>query len=122
MSQSHKPISVTKSSFQDEVLNSDIPVVVDLWAPWCGPCRMIGPVLEQLASKYTGQVKVVKVNTDEEGELARKFQIRGIPTLLVYANGKEIDRTVGFGGAAPLEQLFEELSGRTSVAGVELAS
>lgn len=117
-----KPISVTNSSFKAEVLNSEIPVVVDLWAPWCGPCRMIGPVLEQLASKHAGRVKVVKVNTDEEQGLARKFQIRGIPTLIVYTAGQETHRTVGFGGAGPIEALFKELANTPTKIRAELAS
>lgn len=121
MSYSEKPISVTKTSFQTEVLESDIPVVVDLWAPWCGPCRMIGPVLEELAERHAGRVKVVKVNTDEEKALASEFRIRGIPTLLVYSGGHEIDRTVGFRGAKPLEQLFRGLAASEGEPTVELA-
>jgi len=105
-----RPVAITEQNFSAEVLESDVPVVVDFWAPWCGPCRQIGPVLDRLASQHAGQVKVGKVNVDEEQVLAGAFQIRGIPTLVVLRNGKVEGQIVGFPGPAPLADLFGKLS------------
>lgn len=107
---------VTTDTFQQEVLESDVPVVADFWAPWCGPCRAIGPLLEQLGEQYEGRVKVVKVNVDQEGELAQAFEVRGIPNLLVFAGGEVVDQVVGFGGKAPLVALFEEHAADEAIA------
>ena len=105
-----KPIHVTEADFESKVVSSELPVVVDFWAPWCGPCKAIGPVLEELAQQYAGSVTVAKVNVDEEPALANGFGIRGIPTLYVIKDGKAISQMVGFSGRGPLEKLFEELS------------
>ena len=105
-----KPIHVTTSEFEREVIDSAEPVVVDFWAPWCGPCRAIAPILDELAGEYTGTVKVAKVNVDEEPALAQRFGVRGIPTLYVIENGKETSQMVGFSGRGALESLFENLS------------
>ncbi|MFZ5476812.1 MAG: thioredoxin [Myxococcota bacterium] len=102
-----KPIHVTQASFQAEVMDSNIPVVVDLWAPWCGPCRTIAPVLDDLATRYAGRVKVVKVNVDEEPSLAAAFGVQGIPTLAVVQGRKVVDGQVGFAGRAGIEAMFE---------------
>ncbi len=102
-------VHVTRDTFQAEVLDSDLPVVVDLWAPWCGPCRALGPVLEELAEEYAGKVKVVKINTDEEPELAGAFQVRSIPMVAALRGNKVVDVQVGFGGRAPLQAMFERL-------------
>ena len=105
-----KPISVTTDRFEQEVVNSDIPVVVDFWAPWCGPCRAVGPILDQLADKWAGKVKVVKLNVDEEPAIAQAFQVRSIPTL-VAMNGRDVvDLQVGAANRGRLEQLFASLS------------
>jgi thioredoxin 1 len=87
--------SVTDSSFRQEVLNSELPVLVDFWAPWCGPCRMVSPVVDELASQYVGQVKVVKLNTDDSPDVASQYGIRSIPTLILFKGGQIIDRVVG---------------------------
>ncbi|MBO1058757.1 MAG: thioredoxin [Dolichospermum sp. JUN01] len=86
---------VTDSTFEQEVLKSEVPVLVDFWAPWCGPCRMVAPVVEEIAEQYEGQIKVVKVNTDENPEIASKYGIRSIPTLMIFKGGDKVDMVVG---------------------------
>jgi thioredoxin 1 len=86
---------VTDSSFKDEVLDSDVPVLVDFWAPWCGPCRMVAPVVDEIAEQYEGQVKVVKLNTDENPQIASEYGIRSIPTLMIFKGGQKVDMVVG---------------------------
>jgi len=99
---SASPVHVTDQTFQQEILNAALPVVLDFWAPWCGPCRMIAPVLEELAKEYAGKVKIAKINTDENQQTAAKYQIQGIPTLLFIKNGQIVDQIVG---AAPKPML-----------------
>lgn len=90
-----EPINVTDSAFQKTVLESPIPVIVDFWAPWCGPCRMVAPILEKIAKEYGDKLIVAKVNTDENQEWAGKYNVQGIPTMLMIFNGKIVHRQVG---------------------------
>jgi thioredoxin 1 len=91
------PLTLTDTNFQNEVLDSDQPVLVDFWAEWCGPCKMIGPLLDQLSSEVDGQAKVGKVNVDDARELAVKYNVRSIPLLLFFKNGEVKDQIVGAG-------------------------
>ncbi len=90
-----EPVHVTDAAFEQAVLKSNIPVIVDFWAPWCGPCKMVAPVLDKLAKEYAGKLVVAKVNTDENPEWAGKFGVQGIPTMLFVADGKVVHRQVG---------------------------
>ena len=89
------PIAVTDASFTDDVLNSDLPVMVDFWAEWCGPCKMIAPIVEDLAEDYNGKVVFAKVDVDSNPETAMKYGVRGIPTLLLFSGGSPVDQVVG---------------------------
>lgn len=86
---------LTKDNFEKEVLKSRTPVLVDFWAPWCAPCRIVGPILGKLSSEYATKLKMVKLNVDSNQDIAGKFDIRGIPCIVIFNNGKEIDRIVG---------------------------
>jgi len=98
-------MNITKNSFQEEVMNSSAPVLLDFWAPWCGPCRMVGPILEEIAAERS-DVKVCKINVDEEMELAAKFGVVSIPTLVVIKNGEVTAKSVG---AKPKTQILSML-------------
>lgn len=101
-------LTVTKSNFQDEVVNSDKPVLLDFWAAWCGPCRMVAPAVEALATEYDGKAVVGKVNVDEEQELAEQFKVMSIPSLFVMKNGEVVERLVGARSKEELAGLIEK--------------
>ncbi|MBP1717638.1 MAG: thioredoxin [Deltaproteobacteria bacterium] len=102
MAEGKNLINVTDDSFQKDVLESEIPAFVDFWASWCGPCRMIGPVFEELSNEYTGKVKFAKINVDENPKTPSNYGVRGIPTLIMFKGGKAVDQIVG---AVPKSQL-----------------
>ena len=99
-------IILTSKNFEEEVLKSEIPVLVDFFATWCGPCKMIAPVIEELAEKYEGKVKIRKVNVDEENELAMKFQIASIPTLVLFKEGKVANTKIGLCSKSEIESMI----------------
>lgn len=100
-------LKITKENFENEVMKSNIPVLIDFWAPWCGPCRMMGPVIEQLADEYEGKAKVGKVNVDEEGELAQAFGVMSIPTVVLVKDGKVVKQAVGARPKAEVEAMLQ---------------
>ena len=97
---------ITGENFEQEVIKSDIPVLIDFWAPWCGPCRMVSPIVDELSDELSGEIKVVKINTDDEPELAAAFNVMSIPTLAVVKHGKVAATTVG---AKPKEEIRSAL-------------
>ena len=105
------PVHVTDDTFEELVLDASVPVLVDFWAPWCGPCRMIAPIVEELAAKYEGRAVIAKVNTDENIDLATNLGIMGIPTLILFKDGEEVDRIVGFAPGHALEDKLKALLG-----------
>ena len=101
--------AVTDSNFNEVVERAEMPVVVDFWATWCGPCRMISPIIDKMAEKYDGKVSVVKCNVDESTEIPMKFGIRNIPTILFFKNGEIVDRVVGAVPQAEIEKRIESI-------------
>ncbi len=101
-----KELTITDSSFEQDVLKSDVPVLVDFWAPWCGPCKIVAPVVAEIAGEYNGKIKVGKVNTDENQQIAAKYGIMSIPTLMIFKNGEPAERLVG---AQPKQAITEKI-------------
>ncbi len=103
-----KPADVTDGTFETEVLKSDQPVLVDFWAPWCGPCRMVAPVVEELSEEYSGKVKFLKLNTDDNMNTAATYGIRSIPTLLMFKGGQPVDQIIGFRPKGDLKKVIDK--------------
>jgi thioredoxin 2 len=106
----NKPVTVTDATFSAQVEQSPLPVLLDLWAPWCGPCRMVAPVIEELAVEMAGRVRVAKLNVDENPATAARFQVRSIPTLLVLKAGREIERIVGVQPKSEIVQRLQRVA------------
>lgn len=102
-------LELNQNNFEAEVLQSDVPVLVDFWAPWCGPCRVVGPVVEELATEFEGRAKVGKVNVDENRDLAEKFGVMSIPTIILFKDGKSAGQLVGAAAKSMLAKKLEQL-------------
>ena len=112
------PVTVSDATFADEVERSPLPVLVDLWAPWCGPCQMVAPIVDQIAAELAGRIKVAKMNVDDNPATSSRFGVRSIPTLLVFKDGREVDRIVGVQPkAAILSRLERQVSAPESASG-----
>ncbi len=104
-----KPLEVTDTEFEEEVLNADLPVLVDFWAEWCGPCHTIAPILEGLAGEYDGKVKFVKVDTEENFDTTALYGVRSLPTLLVFKGGQQVDKIIGAKPKGDLKRSLEKV-------------
>lgn len=105
---SGKIVTLTKNNFEQEVINSEVPVLVDFWAEWCGPCRAVAPIMEELANEFSGKAKVGKVNIDMEDELAYRFKIMSIPTVILFKNGEAVERVIGVRLKSDFASLIEK--------------
>ncbi len=102
------PLEISDANFKSEVIESSMPVLVDFWAPWCGPCKMIAPVLDELAKEYEGKIKIVKLNVDDNQGTATEFGIKGIPTLILFKDGKVLEQTIGAQSKELLKKMVEK--------------
>ncbi|MBI5572450.1 MAG: thioredoxin [Desulfomonile tiedjei] len=101
---------VTDEDFDQEILKSELPALVDFWAAWCGPCRTVGPVVEELAAEYAGKIKIVKLNVDDNKETPTKYQVKGIPTLMLFKDGQVVDQIVGAAPKSRIKELLDKVS------------
>ncbi|MFC1569601.1 thioredoxin [bacterium] len=106
-----KALILSDENFKEEVLESDVPVLVDFWATWCGPCRMVGPIIEEIAEEYAGKAKIGKVNTEDNANLAGEYGVISIPTMLIFKNGKPVDQIIG---AVPKEAIKKKIDAAIS--------
>jgi len=103
-----KVIVITKSNFEEKVLKSDKPIMVDFWAAWCGPCRAVAPAMDELSEEYDGRALIGKVNVDEEGELAGKFRVMSIPTIMLFKGGQVVEKIIGLRSKAELSRILDK--------------
>ena len=103
-----KPAEVTDNDWETQVLKSDLPVLVDFWAPWCGPCRMVSPLVDELAEEYDGKARFFKLNTDDNMQTAARYNVRSIPTLLVFKSGEIVDQVIGFRPKSDLKKSLDK--------------
>src|SRR6201996_4787243 len=108
---SEHTLTFTDGAFDQDVLNAEVPVLVDFWAPWCGPCKAMGPTVDALATEYAGKIKVGKMNTDENQQVPMRYQIRGIPTLLLFKGGKVVEQRVGALGKPDVKKMLDAHTG-----------
>ena len=103
-------LKITKNDFEEKVIQAVKPAMVDFWAHWCGPCRLAGPIIDELAKQYKDKIIMAKVNVDEEGELANRYKVMSVPTVIMFKDGKEVDRQIGFVGKEGYEEMIRKLS------------